>query len=588
MPGQSERINPAEMLMEAAHEAMAGFFDSQSLIDNLPISVFVFEVTKDERYRLALVNRVFERLFTVRREELIGNYLSEIKIVSTADYLRPQLDLAYRSKKEVAFEWQFSTPPNERHLTCQVIPVLNGSSDVRHMLGIITDRSAEKRAERHVLYNALHDSLTGLPNRVLFHDKIEQTTETQSFTEGQHSAVLVLNVDRFQLINESFGHVAGDEFLITLAAKLKACLRGKDTLARLNGDEFAIFLESIETIGDAVKVSDRIHQAIKKPYLLSGNEIHCSVSIGIASTISSLPHPEDLLRDADFAMHQAKTGGKARTEIYQRHTHQQARSLFQLETDLRRALTDEQLKLYYQPIINMKTGKLSGFEALARWPHPERGFVPPSEFIPLAEETGIIVPLGQWALMNACRDLQIWRRSHPEASNLSISVNVSGIQFTRSDVVKDISSVLQETGLPAGRLRIELTESTVMGNPEIAAQIQKRLKDLGVELALDDFGTGYSSLSYLQRFPLDYLKVDRAFVNHIDTNKENREIAEIIILLAKALDLKLVAEGIEEPAQRDVIKSLGCEYGQGFLFSKAVPFDEADEIVAADKDWLKI
>lgn len=574
--------------MEAAHEAMAGFFDSQSLIDNLPISVFVFEVTKDERYRLALVNRVFERLFTVRREELIGNYLSEIKIVSTADYLRPQLDLAYRSKKEVAFEWQFSTPPNERHLTCQVIPVLNGSSDVRHMLGIITDRSAEKRAERHVLYNALHDSLTGLPNRVLFHDKIEQTTETQSFTEGQHSAVLVLNVDRFQLINESFGHVAGDEFLITLAAKLKACLRGKDTLARLNGDEFAIFLESIETIGDAVKVSDRIHQAIKKPYLLSGNEIHCSVSIGIASTISSLPHPEDLLRDADFAMHQAKTGGKARTEIYQRHTHQQARSLFQLETDLRRALTDEQLKLYYQPIINMKTGKLSGFEALARWPHPERGFVPPSEFIPLAEETGIIVPLGQWALMNACRDLQIWRRSHPEASNLSISVNVSGIQFTRSDVVKDISSVLQETGLPAGRLRIELTESTVMGNPEIAAQIQKRLKDLGVELALDDFGTGYSSLSYLQRFPLDYLKVDRAFVNHIDTNKENREIAEIIILLAKALDLKLVAEGIEEPAQRDVIKSLGCEYGQGFLFSKAVPFDEADEIVAADKDWLKI
>lgn len=565
-------------ILDNAEEALAGKASSRWFIDNMPIGLVVFDV-KQANYHFALVNKCFESMFDARATDLLGVPLSVVDAMPIASPLAVQCEVARASGRRAAFEWSSGESATERNYSCHLIPRLDEHGNVYQIMGTVTDRTLEKRAERNLLHNALHDPLTELPNRILFQEFIEDALAQVETGEIKHCGVLIANVDRFKQINETLGHVAGDEFLIAFAARLKRMVRNEDQLARLSGDEFAFLLTSVESNEDVTKVANRIHDCLDEPFLLGQSEFYSSVSIGISTTMSSLPYPEDLVRDADFAMHGAKSTGRASTEIYQRSSHEKARSQFLLEIELRKAVDGDQLELYYQPLVDLETGKLVAFEALSRWIHPERGFIPPDEFIPVAEETGIIVDLGRWALNTACRQLKHWQDNIPGGSELGMTVNVSNSQFLRTNVAEDTLAALQESGLNGSSLRLELTETVIMENPQEAIGYLDEIKALGVGLALDDFGTGYSSLGSLQNFPLDIIKIDRSFVMDIESNQSNYKIVEIITQLSRVLGLKMVAEGVEIPDHVKLLKQLGCQIGQGYLFSRPVPQAEAETII---------
>ncbi|HEX8492471.1 MAG TPA: EAL domain-containing protein [Pyrinomonadaceae bacterium] len=441
----------------------------------------------------------------------------------------------------------------------------------------ITDR---KQAEQQLLHDAFHDVLTGLPNRALFVDRLRQALGRSKRLGSHKFAVLFLDLDRFKLINDSLGHMVGDQLLIGIARRLETCLRPGDTVARLGGDEFTILLEEINDTSEALRVAQRVEKELSLPFNLGGHEVFTSVSIGIAPSETGYERPDDILRDADTAMYRAKSLGKARHEVFDRAMHAHAMNLLQLETDLRHALKRDEFLLHYQPIVSLETGAIHGFEALVRWQHPKHGFISPSEFIPIAEETGLILPIGQWVLREACRQMREWQEQMPAASSLSISVNLSGRQFTQPDLIERITQVLRETGLAPSSLRLEITETVVMENIETAAAMLKQLQALGVELSIDDFGTGYSSLSYLHRFPSSTLKIDRSFVSRMMDQSENVEIVRTIAVLAQNLDMNVVAEGVETEEQVIQLKALGCEYAQGFYFFRPMNASAITEVLA--------
>ena len=573
---QAKKKGPARQLLKLAERAVTGIGDPQALVDHLPIGVFVYLVVGPNRFDRILTNRFYEQLFGLNRRRTDPQTPPPEGDWAIFGPLKSQMELARQSKRTVSFDWQIQDAPMDRHMTCQVNPITDADGHVIQLLGTVMDRSAERRAERNMMHNALHDPLTGLPNRVLFLDEVEGSIERLEKTTDQHIGVLLLNVDRFKLINESFGHVAGDEFLVTLASRLNGCMRQNDVLARLSGDEFAILVHGITESSQIVALADRIHVEMREPYRIGSNEIHSSVTIGIASTLTGTISAEDLVRDADFAMHSAKAKGKAQTQIYHRESHHRAQSLFQLETELRKALSNEELELYYQPIVDLRNGRITGVEALCRWNHPDRGWVSPGEFIPLAEETGLIVPLGRWALKESCLQLSKWTETYPDAKDVVMSVNVSGIQFAQDDIVGEVERALTYTKVDPSRLRVELTESALIENPDAARDILTRLREIGVEIAMDDFGTGYSSLNYLHTFPIDILKIDRSFIAEINGNPEVAKIVKTILMLAEAFDLRCVAEGIETEDQAKSMAGLGCHFGQGFFYARALPPEQSD------------
>ena len=381
-------------------------------------------------------------------------------------------------------------------------------------------------------------------------------------------AVLFLDLDRFKVVNDSLGHMAGDQFLVQLGKVLANTLRAEHTVARLGGDEFAILLDDLSLREDASRVVERIFEALQAPIRVSGQDLFATASIGIAFSGPEYEKAEDMVRDADTAMYQAKTTGKARFQIFDESMHTRAVGLLRLEHSLRRAAESDEFVLYYQPIISLADGSTSGFEALLRWNHPKRGIVGPYEFIHLAEETGLIFGIGRWTLAEACR----WLTADP-ASKLSINVNLSGRQFSQNDLIQQVEAVLGDTGLDPQRLKLEITESVIMENPEMAIDLLRRLKALGTHLCIDDFGTGFSSLSYLLRFPADTLKIDRSFVSALGHGGRNEDIVGAIVSLARSLDMHVVAEGIETSQQLETLRSLGCTFGQGYLFSP--PLDGA-------------
>jgi diguanylate cyclase (GGDEF)-like protein len=438
-----------------------------------------------------------------------------------------------------------------------------------------------EETKEHFRHAAFHDSLTGLPNRAMFTELLKAEIESSKRRNDHMFAVLFLDLDRFKNINDSLGHTHGDLLLVAFAERLERTLRPVDTLARFGGDEFAILLSGMSDATDAVRVAQRIQDELTQPFVLDKNSAFASSSIGIALSSSGYDRPEDILRDADTAMYRAKENGKARYEVFDHGMHARAVSRLQLESDLRQAVEQKEFCVYYQPIVSLQTGRLAGFEALVRWNHPRRGLVSPADFIPVAEETGLIVPIGEWVLQEACRHIRECQVAFPSHRSLSLSVNLSARQVAQADLLDRIKEALAVSKLSPHCLKLEITESVVMENAEAAALMFKQLRALGVQLSIDDFGTGYSSLSYLHRFPLNYLKIDRSFVSRLTTDNDNA-IVRTISTLARNLGIEVIAEGIETEEQYKQLKMLGCEYGQGYLFSHPVHSEGVLLLLAQD------
>jgi diguanylate cyclase (GGDEF)-like protein len=442
-----------------------------------------------------------------------------------------------------------------------------------------------QESKDHFRHAAFHDALTHLPNRALLAENLRFVMERAKQHEVYQFAVLFLDLDRFKNVNDSLGHTIGDQLLIAMARRLESCIREVDMVARLGGDEFAILLDGIPNSGEATNMAKRIQEQLQSPFNLSGHEVFTTTSIGIALSSTGYDHPENMLRDADTAMYRAKAQGKACYEVFDKGMHARAVYLLQMENDLRRALEREELRVYYQPIVSLENGQLAGFEALIRWQHPERGFINPADFIPLAEDTGMIAPIGLWILRRACQQLAQWQWRSPAYRSLFMSVNLSGKQVAEPDLVSQIREILEETHVDARHLKLEITESVVMESAELAAQLFKRLKALGVQLSIDDFGTGYSSLGYLHRFPLDTLKIDRSFVGRIGEAAENIEIVRTIVSLADNMGMDVVAEGVETLGQLAQLRKLNCQYGQGYLFSRPADATSIDSWISHKPQW---
>ncbi|MGB0385384.1 MAG: bifunctional diguanylate cyclase/phosphodiesterase [Ardenticatenaceae bacterium] len=476
-----------------------------------------------------------------------------------------------------------------RWMLSRGLAVRNQLGQAYRMAGSQTDVTQRKEHEEQLLYQAFHDPLTALPNRALFMQELEEAigdtrdSQHQSINGSRSEArfaVLYLDFDRFKLINDSYGHLVGDQLLIKIARRLEECLKQGDIVARLGGDEFTILLKEINDINDPITLAERIQQMLMLPFKLNGQEIFISTSIGIVLTeAEQYEQPEYILRDADIAMYQAKAQGKARHELFDQNMHLAAMALLQLENDLRRAIERKEFLLHYQPLVSMENGQPIGFEALVRWQHPTRGMVSPGEFIPAAEETGLIVPLGEWVLRTACQQMSQWLAQFSDNPQLTMSVNLSSKQLTKLDLAPKVATVLQETGLKARNLKLEITESVMMEQTESANATLAELRALGIELQLDDFGTGYSSLGYLQKLPVGTIKIDRSFIRHIEASREHVEIVRTIVMLARNLSMKVVAEGIETQEQQKLLTTLGCDYGQGYLFAAPLSSIAAERLL---------
>ena len=436
-------------------------------------------------------------------------------------------------------------------------------------------------ANARLLKMALYDSLTGLPNRALFLERLEQALNRAKADSVYQFAVLFLDCDRFKVVNDSLGHLVGDELLIAVARRLEASLSQKDTLSRLGGDEFAILLTDIQDLNYTTFVADGILESLSFPFQLQGHEVFISASIGIALGNSTVHQPEHLLRDADTAMYRAKALGKGQYHIFAPAMHDAALQLLHLESNLRKAINQQEFIVHYQPIIDLSDGKIAGFEALVRWQHPQYGMISPQSFIPIAEETSLIIPIDRWVLQQACHQLRLWQKEKLTDYPLFISVNLSARQFAQLDLIDRIDQILTETQLNPECLKLEITESAIMDNVNFAAVILQKLRERSIGLSIDDFGTGYSSLSYMHSFPVSSLKIDRSFVQRLDGNPENLGLIPAIISIAKTMGMSAIAEGIETTQQLNQLKTLGCDFGQGYLFSKPVEAQRATELIGS-------
>src|SRR6202140_4720714 len=488
-----------------------------------------------------------------------------------------------------------------RTLESTASPIRNAKGQTDKLVIVNRDITERKRAEELLAHNAFHDGLTNLPNRALFLDRLQHALTLSKRHPNYKFAVLLIDVDECKIINDSLGHAAGDDLLIQIGQRLKESVRradtvsrprtsdvpdrpaNDDTLVRLGGDEFTILLDDIRDPIEAVRVAERMQMELATPFVVNQQQIVISASIGIAASTSPHTHAEDLLRDADIAMYRAKRAGKARCEVSDTAMHENAVKRLQLETDLRKALDQGEFRVYYQPIVSLQTGKITGFEALTRWQRPE-GILPPIAFIAVAEETGLIIPMNRQLLREACQHLRSWQSEFPSSPPLTMSVNITSREFAQPDLASEIRKSLEQTGIDPSCLQLEIIETIAMGDEEKSGTVLGQLKALGVRLSIDDFGTGYSSLSRLRRIPVDTLKIDRAFISNMDTDPENREIVRAIIVLAHNLGLKVVAEGTEKEEHINLLKQLNCEMAQGYLFSRPADDQAMLKLLASNRN----
>jgi diguanylate cyclase (GGDEF)-like protein/PAS domain S-box-containing protein len=551
-------------------------YKMRTLLDSM--SEGLVQVNKEEI--IEFVNDRFCEMTGYTRQELLCKAIFEFLF---DDYERQHLNGINRKRLQgEAEQYELRLKKKNGESLYTIVggaPVFNAEQEIIGTMGVFTDITERKRIEEQMVHDAFHDALTGLANRKLFMEHLRMTLARTKRERDGLFAVLFLDFDRFKVINDSLGHAEGDRLLIAIAGRLKFILRPGDLVARLGGDEFTILLNELDCAEDALKIAERIHTEMGNPFDLGGSEIVTSASIGIAFGNNDYNQAEEILRDADIAMYRAKTKGKACHQIFDQTMHDEARNRLHIEREMRQALEQKEFCLYYQPIVDLKTGILAGFESLIRWNHPVRGMVSPGEFIPIAEENNMILPLGRWILHESCRQLRQWQRENMSAENLVISVNLSSKQFIQPDLVEQVASALVETGLPPKCLKLEITESYLMENSDLAVTTISRLRALGLQLSLDDFGTGYSSLSYLHSLPVSFLKIDRSFVIRMMESKENSEMVETIIRLAQNLKMKVIAEGIETTEQMAHLQMLNCEYGQGYFFSKPVAPELAGNLI---------
>lgn len=433
--------------------------------------------------------------------------------------------------------------------------------------------------EKRLRHEALHDSLTGLPNRNLFMRQVERCLDNVIDNPEEQFAILFIDLDRFKIINDSLGHLAGDELLIACATRLQECITEQNTLARLGGDEFTVLLEQVKDVRDAVIVAEKILQQFATSFDLGDRRLTITVSIGIVIGDCEYRQETDLLRNADTAMYRAKEQGKARYEIFTQQMYLDVMRRLELEHQLREAIANHELVLHYQPIFSLDSLELTGFEALVRWQHPEGGMISPGEFIPLAEETGLIISLGEWVMSEACRQLKTWQDRVPQAQPLLMSINVAGEQLHAPNFLSTVDRIIAETRINPQHLKFEITESMLIGNTNQVIMVLQQIKSRQIQLSIDDFGTGYSSLSYLPQFPIDILKIDRSFIDQMNFKQQNLEIIKTIITLAQVLDLQIIAEGIETEDQHQTLKLLGVKYAQGYLFAKPLTSEQAEMLI---------
>jgi diguanylate cyclase (GGDEF)-like protein len=566
-PREPTRAQPAD-LPGAAGQLVAG--DDEALLSALPIAAGIFSLRGEKLWVHGVNKRFYELAGCAGAPERFVGIFKHYAEGPGGDFIRAYLKARGDTHDEMEFE--DGEGPRRRFLRMKLAPLRPLTPDEPRCLISVVDRTIEVQSERALRAEMVRDSLTGLANRLGFTETVEQVVDA-SKDDGEH-AVLVVDLLRFSRINESMGSIAGDELLITFARRLMSALRGGDVLARTGGNEFGILVGLRRGAEDALAAAERIQEVMSAPFTISDLEIKVECAIGLA-----LMHPgddaEELFRNAQFAVKQAKQSG--RPQIYEPKEASLARRRFSIETELRRALDKDQLKLFYQPLIDLKSGEVAGFEALARWSHEDRGEISPNEFIPVAEESGLILQLGRWALDKAAQTLAGWDRAAGEALPLYVGVNLSAIQVARDDIAGAVGSALRSSGLAGERLTLELTESSIVQDPGRATRVFDALKSLDAIVAMDDFGTGYSSLAYLQRLPIDVLKIDRSFVSAMMIDPDSVAIVRAVLSLADALGMSTTAEGIESVELATTLATLGCASGQGFYFARPLQAEAALE-----------
>ena len=550
------------------HEAVRGRANAEeretrvrAVMDNVADGLLTF----DQLGTIDSCNPAAERIFGLPAAAITGQSITRLlPTIGAQVSLHREIDAARADGTPVSLDVAITAIPQ---------------ADPPRLIAVVRDISERKAFEEQLRHMAFHDHLTGLPNRALFMDRVEHAL-ARANSQQTSIAVLFVDLDNFKVVNDSLGHAAGDRLLNTLSTRLRACLDPRATLARFGGDEFTILLEDVAGPGDAQEVAERLREVFRRPIGIAEREVFATASVGIAVSTPGKDTPGDLVRNADVAMYRAKANGRAGFVVFDRALDAVAVGRLELETDLRAALDRGELEVHFQPIVHLPTGRIRDMEALVRWRHPRHGLIPPDRFIPLAEETGLIIPMGMWVLETACRQLRAWRARFGSRSDVSVSVNLSARQFQHPTLVEDVRRVLEETGLEPSSLMFEITESIAMRDAAAAADILAKLKDVGVRLAIDDFGTGYSSLSYLHRFPIDVLKIDRSFISRLRNERHDVAIVEAVIALARGLNMEVTAEGIETNEQLTQLEQLGCHNGQGYYFGRPMPADSVTQVLS--------
>ncbi|WP_299486529.1 GGDEF domain-containing response regulator [Acaryochloris sp. IP29b_bin.137] len=542
-------------------------------------------VATDNQGLVRYMNRVAETITEWKKEDAIGQDINDVMslITGTArNSLENPLKKVLKDHKDVLLpENTYLITKNRQEIPIEdsAVPILDDQNQPRGAVIVFRDISERLAANQQLFHHAYYDSLTDLPNRELFTDRLQHLIDLNKRYNNPPFAVLFVDLDRFKIVNDSLGHPIGDQLLIATAHRLQNCIRPTDTVARFGGDEFAILLEQIADINSVCHLAKRINLELAIPFDLGNYELFNSASIGIVQGHSRYHLADELIRDADIAMYHAKANGKGCYAVFDASMHTQVKGQLTLEQDLRRSITDQRLTLRFQPIVSLVDQSIVGFEALTRWQHPQRGLLLPESFIPIAEETDLIVQLDLLAIRQACQQMHAWQEQLPPDRQWGISVNLSGHHFSRPNLVDQVANILDDTGFDATRLKLEITESALIKNPELAAQRLSELRALGLHIHVDDFGTGYSSLTYLHKYKVDTLKVDRSFIQCLDKNIDRLEIARTIVVLAHTLKMEAIAEGIETAEQLAAVKSLGCEYGQGYFFYHPLTVEQVDTMV---------